>query len=49
MSISEIEDLIIKKLEEAFPKFLVQGFPEKPQEFIFLFITEVEVIQTQML
>ena len=36
MSIREIEDLIIKKLEEAFPKFLVQGFPEKPQEFILL-------------
>lgn len=36
MSIREIEDLIIKKIKESFPNFLVQGFPEKPQEFILL-------------
>lgn len=36
MSIREIEDLIIKKIKESFPSFLVQGFPEKPQEFILL-------------
>ncbi len=36
MSIREIEDSIIQYLKEKFPQFLVQGFPEKPQEFILL-------------
>ena len=36
MSIREIEDSIINYLKEKFPQFLVQGFPEKPQEFILL-------------
>lgn len=36
MSIREIEDSIIQYLKNKFPDFLVQGFPEKPQEFILL-------------
>lgn len=36
MNIREIENLIIQCLKEKFPEFLVQGFPEKPQEFILL-------------
>ena len=36
MSIREIENLIVKKLQTNFPSSLVQGFPEKPQEFILL-------------
>lgn len=36
MSIREIENLIIQYLKSKFPDFLVQGFPEKPQEFILL-------------
>lgn len=36
MSIREIEDLIIQYLKDKFHQFLVQGFPEKPQEFILL-------------
>ena len=36
MNIREIENLIIQCLKEKFTEFLVQGFPEKPQEFILL-------------
>jgi hypothetical protein len=36
LNIREIENLIIQCLKEKFPEFLVQGFPEKPQEFILL-------------
>ena len=36
MNIREIENLIIQCLKEKFPEFLVQGFPERPQEFILL-------------
>ena len=36
MSIRDIENSIIEKLKENFSNFLVQGFPEKPQEFILL-------------
>lgn len=36
MSIKEIENSIIQKLKEAFPEILVEGFPDKPSEFILL-------------
>ena len=36
MSIREIENSIIQYLKDKFPQFLVQGFPEKPQEFVLL-------------
>ncbi len=36
MSIKEIENSIIQKLQEAFPEILVEGFPDKPSEFILL-------------
>ena len=36
MSIREIENSIILYLKDKFPEFLVDGFPEKPQEFILL-------------
>ncbi len=36
MNIRDVENSIINKLKESFPNFLVQGFPEKPQEFILL-------------
>lgn len=36
MNTRDIENKILAKLKESFPEFLVQGFPEKPQEFILL-------------
>lgn len=36
MNIREIENSIIQKLKESFPEVLVQGFPDKPSEFILL-------------
>lgn len=36
MSIRDIENSIIQYLKDKFPQFLVQGFPEKPQEFILI-------------
>ena len=36
MSIREIENSIILYLKDKFHEFLVDGFPEKPQEFILL-------------
>lgn len=36
MNIRDIENSIVVKLQEHFSNFLVQGFPEKPQEFILL-------------
>ena len=36
MNISEIENSIIEKLKPNFSNLLVQGFPEKPQEFTLL-------------
>lgn len=36
MNIREIENSIIEKLKTSFPEVLVQGFPEKPSEFILL-------------
>ena len=36
MNISEIENFIIEKLKPNFSNLLVQGFPEKPQEFTLL-------------
>lgn len=36
MNIRNIENTLVDKLKEKFPKFMVQGFPEKPQEFILL-------------
>lgn len=36
MSIRNIENQIITKLHEEFPDLLVQGFPEKPSEFILI-------------
>lgn len=36
MNIRDIENSIIEKLKTAFPEVLVQGFPDKPSEFILL-------------
>ena len=36
MSIRNIENQIITKIHEEFPDLLVQGFPEKPSEFILI-------------
>ena len=36
MNISDIENSIIEKLKPNFSNLLVQGFPEKPQEFTLL-------------
>lgn len=36
MNIREIENNIIEKLKDTFPNILVQGFPDKPSEFILL-------------
>lgn len=36
MNIREIENSIITKLKNDFPEVLVEGFPEKPSEFILL-------------
>ena len=36
MNIREIENSIIEKLKSTFPEVLVQGFPDKPSEFILL-------------
>lgn len=36
MNIREIENSIIEKLKTSFTEVLVQGFPEKPSEFILL-------------
>lgn len=36
MTIREIENSIIENLKTAFPEVLVQGFPDKPSEFILL-------------
>lgn len=36
MNIKEIENTIISKLKNTFPALLVQGFPDKPSEFLML-------------
>ena len=36
MNIRDIENAIIEKLKTVFPEVLVQGFPDKPAEFILL-------------
>lgn len=36
MNIRDIEDSIIELLKTSFPEILVQGFPDKPSEFILL-------------
>ena len=36
MNIREIENSIISKLKQNFPEVLVEGFPDKPSEFILL-------------
>lgn len=36
MNIREIENSIITKLKTEFPEILVEGFPDKPSEFILL-------------
>lgn len=36
MNISEIEAQIITKLKKEIPDFLVEGFPDKPNEFILI-------------
>lgn len=36
MNIREIENSIIERLKTEFPEVLVQGFPDKPSEFILL-------------
>ena len=36
MNIRNIENFIISKLKQDFPEVLVEGFPDKPSEFILL-------------
>ena len=36
MNIREIENCIIARLKNVFPEVLVEGFPDKPSEFILL-------------
>ena len=36
MNINLIENAIIEKLKSSFPEILVQGFPDKPSEFILI-------------
>lgn len=36
MNIRQIEDSIIEKLKKEFPEVKVEGFPDKPSEFILL-------------
>lgn len=36
MNIKEIEDGIISKLKSEIPNFLIEGFPDKPSEFILI-------------
>lgn len=36
MNISEIETQIIAKLKNEIPNFLIEGFPDKPSEFILI-------------
>lgn len=36
MNIRQIENTIIEKLKQDFPEVLVEGFPDKPSEFILL-------------
>ena len=36
MNTRDIENSIIQKLKDSFPEVLVQGFPDKPSEFILL-------------
>ena len=36
MNIREIENTIIELLKHSFPEILVQGFPDKPSEFVLL-------------
>ena len=36
MNIRNIENSIISKLKQDFPEVLVEGFPDKPSEFILL-------------
>lgn len=36
MNIREIENSIIEQLKKSFPEVLVEGFPDKPSEFILL-------------
>ena len=36
MNIREIENSIINLLKQTFPEIMVQGFPDKPSEFILL-------------
>lgn len=36
MNIREIENSIIERLKTVFPEVLVEGFPDKPSEFILL-------------
>ena len=41
MNIREIENSIIAKLKQNFPEILVEGFPDKPSEFILLTLLEL--------
>jgi len=36
MNIKEIEETIISKLKSEIPNFLIEGFPDKPSEFILI-------------
>ncbi len=47
MTIRQIENSIIEKLKTSFPEVLVQGFPDKPSEFILLHPTGALLVHYQ--
>lgn len=47
MNIRTIENAIIEKLKTSFPEVLVQGFPDKPSEFILLHPTGALLVHYQ--
>ncbi len=47
MNIRAIENSIIEKLKTSFPEVLVQGFPDKPSEFILLHPTGALLVHYQ--
>lgn len=47
MTIRQIENSIIQKLKTSFPEVLVQGFPDKPSEFILLHPTGALLVHYQ--
>lgn len=47
MNIKEIENSIIEHLKNSFPELSVQGFPDKPEEFILLHPTGAILVHYQ--